>query len=72
MEVDVETISRLRCQLREAEEERRKAAQYGLKLIENENLLQNQLDELQTEMVTITEVSFLTLNRLGSFKCHRY
>ncbi|XP_066472702.1 protein Spindly [Tiliqua scincoides] len=55
MEADVETISRLRYQLREAEEERKKAAQYGLKLIENENLLQNRLDELQTEMVTITE-----------------
>ncbi|KAJ6668079.1 hypothetical protein lerEdw1_016400 [Lerista edwardsae] len=55
MEVSEETISRLRCQLREAEEERRKAAQYGLQLIENENLLQKQLDKQQTEMVTITE-----------------
>ncbi|XP_053152455.1 protein Spindly isoform X2 [Hemicordylus capensis] len=55
MEVDVDTISRLRCQLKEAEEERRKAAQYGLKLVESENLLQNQLDELQNEIVTMTE-----------------
>lgn len=57
METSEDTISRLRCQLREAEEERRKAAQYGLKLVENENLLQNQLDELQNEIVTITEVN---------------
>ncbi|XP_061472794.1 protein Spindly isoform X2 [Rhineura floridana] len=55
MESDQETISRLRCQLKEAEEERRKAAQYGLKLVESENLLQNQLDELQNEIVTLTE-----------------
>nr|XP_016846897.1 PREDICTED: protein Spindly isoform X2 [Anolis carolinensis] len=55
METDTDTISRLRCQLKEAEEERRKAAQYGLKLVENENLLQNRLDELQNEMVVLTE-----------------
>uniref|UniRef100_A0A6J0SII3 Protein Spindly n=1 Tax=Pogona vitticeps TaxID=103695 RepID=A0A6J0SII3_9SAUR len=55
METSEDTISRLRCQLREAEEERRKAAQYGLKLVENENLLQNRLDELQNEIVSITE-----------------
>ncbi|XP_042310718.1 protein Spindly isoform X2 [Sceloporus undulatus] len=55
METDADTISRLRCQLREAEEERRKAAQYGLKLVENENLLQNRLDELQNEIVALTE-----------------
>ncbi|XP_060620997.2 protein Spindly isoform X1 [Anolis sagrei] len=55
METDADTISRLRCQLKEAEEERRKAAQYGLKLLENENLLQNRLDEQQNEMVALTE-----------------
>ncbi|XP_062976635.1 protein Spindly [Elgaria multicarinata webbii] len=55
METDRDTISRLRCQLKEAEEERRKAAEYGLKLVESENLLQNRLDELQNELVTITE-----------------
>ncbi|KAG8128760.1 hypothetical protein E2320_015544 [Naja naja] len=55
METDGDIISHLRYQLKEAEEERRKAAQYGLKLVESENLLQNQLDELQNDMVTITE-----------------
>lgn len=58
MEADGDIISRLQYQLKEAEEERRKAAQYGLKLVESENLLQNRLDELQNEMVTITEVKF--------------
>lgn len=58
MEADRDIISHLRYQLKEAEEERRKAAQYGLKLVESENLLQNRLDELQNEMVTITEVKF--------------
>ncbi|XP_026541439.1 protein Spindly isoform X1 [Notechis scutatus] len=55
METDGDIISRLQYQLKEAEEERKKAAQYGLKLVESENLLQNQLDELQNDMVTITE-----------------
>ncbi|XP_015284952.1 PREDICTED: protein Spindly [Gekko japonicus] len=55
MEIDKEIISRLRSQLKEAEEERRKAAQYGLELMEGQNVLQNQLDELQNEMVTLTE-----------------
>uniref|UniRef100_A0A670YIY5 Uncharacterized protein n=1 Tax=Pseudonaja textilis TaxID=8673 RepID=A0A670YIY5_PSETE len=50
METDGDIISRLQYQLKEAEEERRKAAQYGLKLVESENLLQNQLDELQNDM----------------------
>ncbi|XP_077183252.1 protein Spindly isoform X2 [Paroedura picta] len=50
-----EIILRLRSQLKEAEEERRKAAQYGLELMEVQNVLQNQLDELQNEMVTLTE-----------------
>uniref|UniRef100_A0A8C6X228 Uncharacterized protein n=1 Tax=Naja naja TaxID=35670 RepID=A0A8C6X228_NAJNA len=50
METDGDIISHLRYQLKEAEEERRKAAQYGLKLVESENLLQNQLDELQNDM----------------------
>ncbi|XP_048346708.1 protein Spindly isoform X2 [Sphaerodactylus townsendi] len=52
-----EIILRLRSQLKEAEEERRTAAQYGLTLIEGQNVLQNQLDELQNEMVTLTEKS---------------
>uniref|UniRef100_A0A803T3S7 Uncharacterized protein n=1 Tax=Anolis carolinensis TaxID=28377 RepID=A0A803T3S7_ANOCA len=55
LEAHGNTISHLWCQLKEAEEERRKAAQYGLKLMENENLLQNRLDELQNEMVVLTE-----------------
>ncbi|KAL8211800.1 UNVERIFIED_CONTAM: Protein Spindly [Gekko kuhli] len=57
METDKEIISRLRTQLKEAEEERRKAAQYGLELMEGQNVLQNQLDELQNEMGTLTEKS---------------
>nr|XP_056712909.1 protein Spindly isoform X2 [Euleptes europaea] len=52
-----EIISRLRSQLKEAEEERRKAAQYGLELMEGQNVLQNRLDELQNEIVTLTEKS---------------
>ncbi|XP_054833607.1 protein Spindly [Eublepharis macularius] len=55
MESSEEIISRLRSQLKEAEEERRKAAQYGLELMEGQNVLQNRLDELQNEMVTMTE-----------------
>lgn len=56
--MDEEIILRLRSQLKEAEEERRKAAQYGLELMEGQNVLQNRVDELQNEMVTLTEVNF--------------
>lgn len=57
METDKELISRLRNQLKEAEEERRKAAQYGLELMEGQNVLQNRLDELQNDMGALTEVN---------------
>lgn len=62
MRKDEETILSLQSRLREAEEERRKAAQYGLELMESQNLLQNRLDKLQNEMVTMTEVSLLKLD----------
>ena len=54
MESDV--IADLRCKLKETEEERRKAAQYGLQLVESQNELQNQLDKCRNEMMTLTEV----------------
>lgn len=54
MESDV--IADLRCKLREVEEERQKAAQYGLQLVESQNELQTQLDKCRDEMMTITEV----------------
>lgn len=53
MEADV--IADLRCKLKETEEERRKAAQYGLQLVESQNELQSQLDKCRNEMMTLTE-----------------
>lgn len=53
MEADI--IVNLRCKLKEAEEERLKAAQYGLQLVESQNELQNQLDKCRNEMMTMTE-----------------
>ncbi|XP_075398052.1 protein Spindly isoform X2 [Tenrec ecaudatus] len=53
MEADI--IAGLRSKLKEVEEERLKAAQYGLQLVENQNELQNQLDKCRNEMMTITE-----------------
>lgn len=54
MEADI--IADLRCKLKEVEEERLKAAQYGLQLVESQNELQNQLDKCRNEMMTMTEV----------------
>nr|XP_025863183.1 protein Spindly isoform X3 [Vulpes vulpes] len=53
MEADV--IADLRCKLKEVEEDRIKAAQYGLQLVESQNELQIQLDECRNEMMTMTE-----------------
>ncbi|XP_036701335.1 protein Spindly isoform X3 [Balaenoptera musculus] len=53
MEADI--IADLRCKLKEVEEERLKAAQYGLQLVESQNELQNQLDKCRNEMMTVTE-----------------
>nr|XP_020139284.1 protein Spindly isoform X1 [Microcebus murinus]XP_020139285.1 protein Spindly isoform X1 [Microcebus murinus]XP_020139286.1 protein Spindly isoform X1 [Microcebus murinus] len=53
METDV--VTSLRRKLKEAEEERLKAAQYGLQLVESQNELQNQLDKCHNEMMTMTE-----------------
>ncbi|XP_064135155.1 protein Spindly isoform X2 [Loxodonta africana] len=53
MEADI--ITDLRSKLKEVEEERLKAAQYGLQLVESQNELQNQLDKCRNEMMTMTE-----------------
>ncbi|XP_059948544.1 protein Spindly isoform X5 [Mesoplodon densirostris] len=53
MEADI--IADLRCKLKEVEEERLKAAQYGLQLVESQNELQNQLDKCRNEVMTMTE-----------------
>ncbi|KAM9252656.1 protein Spindly isoform 1-T1 [Dugong dugon] len=53
MEADI--IADLRSKLKEVEEERLKAAQYGLQLVESQNELQNQLDKCRNEMMTMTE-----------------
>ncbi|XP_023074678.1 protein Spindly isoform X2 [Piliocolobus tephrosceles] len=53
--METEVVINLRCKLKEAEEERLKAAQYGLQLVESQNELQNQLDKCRNEMMTMTE-----------------
>ncbi|XP_067422778.1 protein Spindly isoform X2 [Emydura macquarii macquarii] len=53
--MDSEAVSNLRRQLKEAEDERRKAAQYGLDILEQQNEMQNQLDQLRSELSTKTE-----------------
>ncbi|XP_006906559.1 protein Spindly isoform X2 [Pteropus alecto] len=53
MEEDI--IADLRCKLKVVEEERLKAAQYGLQLVESQNELQTQLDKCRNEIMTITE-----------------
>lgn len=58
--METETILNLRQQLKEAENERRKAAQYGLHLLESQNEIQNQLDQMRRELTEKTEVKLLT------------
>ncbi|XP_074068556.1 protein Spindly isoform X2 [Macrotis lagotis] len=53
--MESELVLNLRRQLKEAEEERMKAAQYGLLLLESQNELQNQLDKMRSEIMTTTE-----------------
>ncbi|XP_042682333.1 protein Spindly [Centrocercus urophasianus] len=53
--METETILNLRQQLKEAENERRKAAQYGLHLLESQNEIQNQLDQIRRELTEKTE-----------------
>ncbi|NXJ13023.1 SPDLY protein, partial [Odontophorus gujanensis] len=53
--METETILSLRQQLKEAENERRKAAQYGLHLLESQNEVQNQLDQMRRELTEKTE-----------------
>ncbi|CAH6786513.1 protein Spindly [Phodopus roborovskii] len=52
MEAD---ITDLRSKLKECENERLKAAQYGLQLLERQTELQNQLDKCHEEMMSMTE-----------------
>ncbi|POI24590.1 hypothetical protein CIB84_011660 [Bambusicola thoracicus] len=54
--METETILNLRQQLKEAENERRKAAQYGLHLLESQNEIQNQLDQMRRELTEKTEL----------------
>ncbi|XP_074459925.1 protein Spindly isoform X1 [Larus michahellis] len=53
--METETILNLRHQLKEAENERRKAAQYGLHLLESQSEVQNQLDQIRHELTEKTE-----------------
>ncbi|XP_014803221.1 PREDICTED: protein Spindly [Calidris pugnax] len=53
--MEAETILNLRNQLKEAENERRKAAQYGLHLLESQSEVQNQLDQARHELTEKTE-----------------
>ncbi|NXF30869.1 SPDLY protein, partial [Nyctibius bracteatus] len=52
---ETETVVSLRNQLKEAENERRKAAQYGLDLLESQSEVQNQLDQTRRELTEKTE-----------------
>lgn len=54
--MEAETILSLKQQLKEAENERRKAAQYGLHLLESQSEVQNQLDQTRSELTEKTEV----------------
>ncbi|NWT97112.1 SPDLY protein, partial [Urocynchramus pylzowi] len=53
--MEAETILSLKQQLKEAENERRKAAQYGLHLLESQSEVQNQLDQTRCELTEKTE-----------------
>ncbi|NXT07185.1 SPDLY protein, partial [Prunella fulvescens] len=53
--MEAETILSLKQQLKEAENERRKAAQYGLHLLESQSEVQNQLDQARCELTEKTE-----------------
>uniref|UniRef100_A0A8C3Y3W3 Protein Spindly n=1 Tax=Catharus ustulatus TaxID=91951 RepID=A0A8C3Y3W3_CATUS len=53
--MEAETILSLKQQLKEAENERRKAAQYGLHLLESQSEVQNQLDQTRRELTENTE-----------------
>ncbi|XP_075065918.1 protein Spindly [Mixophyes fleayi] len=50
-----DVLVKLRRKLKEAEEERDKAAQYGLQLLESQSDLQNQLEEQRNEMTSTIE-----------------
>ncbi|XP_039557678.1 protein Spindly isoform X3 [Passer montanus] len=53
--MEAETILSLKQQLKEAENERKKAAQYGLHLLESQSEIQNQLDQARCELTEKTE-----------------
>ncbi|XP_064527634.1 protein Spindly isoform X1 [Pseudopipra pipra] len=53
--MEADTILSLKQQLKEAENERRKAAEYGLHLLESQSEVQNQLDQTRRELTEKTE-----------------
>lgn len=52
---DSDVILKLKQQLKDVEEERVRAAQYGLQLLENQTELQNQLEVQRSEMTSVIE-----------------
>lgn len=50
-----EVIQKLRSQLKEAEEERKRAAEHGLQLLNSHNELENHLDEMRAELTNNIE-----------------
>uniref|UniRef100_A0A4W3IPC4 Uncharacterized protein n=1 Tax=Callorhinchus milii TaxID=7868 RepID=A0A4W3IPC4_CALMI len=71
MEGDV--VLQLRQQLQEVEEQRMKAAQYGLQLLESQAELQNQLMESRAEFTTSIEVQCVQLTQHDiQYKLHLY
>ncbi|XP_069057815.1 protein Spindly [Pleurodeles waltl] len=52
---DSDMILKLKKQLKDVEEERIRAAQYGLQLLENQTELQNQLEVQRSEMTSVIE-----------------
>ncbi|XP_048190175.1 protein Spindly [Perognathus longimembris pacificus] len=53
--MESDKITDLRNKLKEAEEERLKAAQYGLQLLESQTELQSELDKCRHELMAVTE-----------------
>lgn len=54
--MEANVIADLQLKLKQTEQERLKAAQYGLQLVESQNELQNQLDKCRSEMTALAEV----------------
>ncbi|XP_065500052.1 protein Spindly isoform X1 [Caloenas nicobarica] len=66
--MEAETILSLKQQLKEAENERRKAAQYGLHLLESQSEVQNHLDQTRRELTEKTEVLFYQLESCSTLQ----